>query len=92
MAISPSIRRVESAAPEGLDRLSPREGVILERTARGLTNVEIAHELGITSHAVKFHLTSVFRKLNVKNRTEAASAYWQLARGDDTRSADAGGR
>lgn len=57
---------------------------------RGLTNAEMASDLGITSHAVKFHLTSIFRKLRVKNRTEAASAYWRLSLEADNRSADSG--
>lgn len=38
----------------------------------GLTNVEIARDLGVSVHAVKFHLASVYRKLGVANRTEAA--------------------
>ncbi len=46
-------------------------------TARGYSNRGIAVELGITVHAVKFHLGSIFRKLGVVNRTEAAVAYLQ---------------
>jgi DNA-binding NarL/FixJ family response regulator len=52
-----------------------REAQVLEMVARGLTNPEIAAALGVTVHAVKFHLAGVFRKLEVANRTEAASAY-----------------
>ena len=44
-------------------------------TSEGLTNSEIASRLQVTVHAVKFHLASIFRKLNVANRTEAAVAY-----------------
>jgi DNA-binding CsgD family transcriptional regulator len=43
--------------------------------AQGLTNAQVAANLGITTHAVKFHLASVFRKLGVHNRTQAASVY-----------------
>jgi DNA-binding NarL/FixJ family response regulator len=43
--------------------------------ARGLTNLEIAHGLHVTVHAVKFHLAAVYRKMGVANRTEAASVY-----------------
>jgi DNA-binding CsgD family transcriptional regulator len=55
--------------------LSPRELEVLERTSQGQTNAQIAAALGISVHAVKFHLGSVFRKLGVRNRTEAAIAY-----------------
>lgn len=42
--------------------------------ATGLTNSQIAKGLGVSIHAVKFHLASVYRKLGVANRTEAAVA------------------
>jgi DNA-binding CsgD family transcriptional regulator len=41
----------------------------------GLTNAEAGLELGISGHAVKFHLARVYRKLGVANRTEAAVTY-----------------
>ncbi len=44
-------------------------------TATGLTNEEIATRLNVTVHGVKFHLASIFRKLGVSNRTEAAVAF-----------------
>lgn len=44
-------------------------------SSQGLTNVEIARRLEVTVHAVKFHLGSIYRKLGVSNRTEAAAAY-----------------
>jgi DNA-binding NarL/FixJ family response regulator len=59
--------------------LSKREYDILEAVARGLSNREIATELWITEPTVKFHLTSVYRKLNVANRTGAAR--WAYANG-----------
>lgn len=54
------------------DRLSARELEVLEMASLGLTNVQIAEELSVTIHAVKFHLAAVYRKLGVANRTEAA--------------------
>ena len=45
---------------------------VLEALARGLSNKEIAKELWLTEHTVKFHLTNIYRKLGVSNRTEAA--------------------
>lgn len=40
--------------------------------ALGLTNHQVAARLEVTVHAVKFHLASIYRKLGVNNRTEAA--------------------
>jgi DNA-binding NarL/FixJ family response regulator len=43
--------------------------------ALGLTNREIAGRLDVTPHAIKFHLSSIYRKLGVDNRTAAAAVY-----------------
>ncbi len=51
--------------------LTPRQLEILRSLARGLTNDDIAHEFGLSKAGVKFHLLTIFRKLNVANRTEA---------------------
>lgn len=61
--------------------LSPRETEVLRMTSLGLTNPEIADRLDVTVHAVKFHLASVYRKLGVSNRTEAAVTYLSTAGG-----------
>ena len=52
--------------------LSPREMEILQHITRGLSNKEIAHQLGISHQTVKNHMTSILRKLNVEDRTQAA--------------------
>jgi DNA-binding NarL/FixJ family response regulator len=52
--------------------LTAREDSILLAVARGLSNQAIARELWVTEQTVKFHLHNVYRKLGVKNRTEAA--------------------
>jgi DNA-binding NarL/FixJ family response regulator len=44
-----------------------------------LSNKAIAAELWITVQTVKFHLTSIYRKLGISNRTEAAN--WALSKG-----------
>jgi DNA-binding CsgD family transcriptional regulator len=58
-----------------LGLLSPRERQVLRMTSLGLTNMEIARQLEVTDHAIKFHLSSIYRKLGVANRTEAVAAY-----------------
>ncbi len=52
--------------------LSPREMQILRCVTRGLSNKEIASELGISHQTVKNHMTSILDKLNVDDRTQAA--------------------
>jgi DNA-binding NarL/FixJ family response regulator len=51
--------------------LTPSEERVLEALARGLSNREIAEELWLTQQTVKFHLTNIYRRLGVTNRTEA---------------------
>lgn len=58
-----------------LKALSAREIVVLEMLSTGLTNAQMAERLELTVHAVKFHLASVYHKLGVANRTEAAVHY-----------------
>ena len=52
--------------------LTDRELVIVRAVARGLSNEAIAKELWVAEQTVKFHLTNIYRKLEVSNRTEAA--------------------
>ena len=59
--------------------LTGRELEIMKAVARGLANKAIAKELWITEQTVKFHLTNIYRKLGISNRTEAAR--WALSHG-----------
>ena len=52
--------------------LTERELSILKAVARGLSNAAIGKELWVTEQTVKFHLTNIYRKLGVANRTAAA--------------------
>jgi len=52
--------------------LTERETAILKALASGLSNKAIAKELWVAEQTVKFHLTNIYRKLEVANRTEAA--------------------
>lgn len=53
-------------------RLSEREQEVLDLIALGKTNSDIAKALYISVRTVKFHVSSILTKLNVRNRTEAA--------------------
>lgn len=53
--------------------LTPRETEVLRMLAEGLGNKEVAWRLGISDHTVKFHIASIFSKLNVSSRTEAVT-------------------
>ena len=53
--------------------LSPRELEILELLSKGLTNKEIGQAFGISKHTVRNHINNITQKLDVTDRTEAAS-------------------
>jgi DNA-binding NarL/FixJ family response regulator len=52
--------------------LTPRQLEILRAVAEGRTNAEIARQLWLTEQTVKFHLSKIYRRLGVSNRTEAS--------------------
>jgi DNA-binding NarL/FixJ family response regulator len=67
--------RLPSAGEPGAvkdDGLTEREIAILKAVAGGLSNQAIGRQLWVTEQTVKFHLTNIYRKLRVANRTEAA--------------------
>jgi two-component system nitrate/nitrite response regulator NarL len=51
--------------------LTPRELETLEMMSEGLSNKQIAYRLGISDHTAKFHVNSIFAKLEAGTRTEA---------------------
>lgn len=56
--------------------LSPRERHVVQLVARGLTNAEIAGELGVGVATVKTHLVNVSARLRLRNRVEIAALAW----------------
>ncbi len=54
------------------DTLTPRERQVLELVGQGLANKQISRKLGIREKTVKAHLTSVFQRIGVSDRTAAA--------------------
>ena len=71
-AVFPDLRVARPPARHvPLEALTPREVEVLEMLAAGLGNKDIARDLAITEHTVKYHLSSLFGKLEATNRTEA---------------------
>jgi DNA-binding NarL/FixJ family response regulator len=68
------------AAPAngGASVLTRRELEILRLVSQGLSNGEMAKKLWVTEQTVKFHLSNIYRKLEVANRTQAAARARQL--------------
>jgi DNA-binding NarL/FixJ family response regulator len=62
------------AAEQVVDPLTERERQVLQLTAQGLANKQIAASLEISENTVKFHLSSLYAKLGVTSRTEAVRA------------------
>jgi DNA-binding NarL/FixJ family response regulator len=60
-----------SVAPQPDWELTPREVEILRAVAEGRSNKEMAKEFWLSTHTIKYHLTSIYRKLGVSGRTEA---------------------
>lgn len=77
----------ESSRPDlfpahgALGRLTPRQRQVLALLAEGKSNKEIASELGLAAGTVKIHVSSIFKALNVNNRTLAVIAANELRGG-----------
>jgi DNA-binding NarL/FixJ family response regulator len=87
ISLVPNGGRVPSDAASELTR---RELEILQLVAEGHTNATLAKMLWVTEQTVKFHLSNIYRKLNVANRTEAsrwAQMHNLLAANDEQRPA-----
>jgi DNA-binding NarL/FixJ family response regulator len=67
----PEDRREPATSAPGAN-LTSRELEALRWVAEGQTNASIARKLWVTEQTVKFHLTNIYRKLGVANRTEAS--------------------
>lgn len=50
--------------------LSNREAEVAELVSKGLSNKEVANQLFVTEKTVKFHLTNIYKKMNVKSRAQ----------------------
>jgi DNA-binding NarL/FixJ family response regulator len=76
-ATNPSIHFAPTRLPlptqkEPRTELTERETEIVQLVGKGLSNAEVGRRLLVTEQTVKFHLSNIFRKLNVTNRTQAS--------------------
>jgi DNA-binding NarL/FixJ family response regulator len=68
---TPGLLSESDSEPLAQGPLTERESEVLGLLSRGMANKQIAATLGISEHTVKFHVSSIYTKLNVTNRTEA---------------------
>jgi DNA-binding NarL/FixJ family response regulator len=77
--LDPTFTRELGGAPEAVhsgirqEELTHREQQVLSMMAEGLSNKEISSRLTISTHTVKFHISSILGKLGATSRTEAVS-------------------
>lgn len=75
--IDPAVTREDSesraVATSSPEELTEREQEVLAMLAEGLSNKEISSRLAISTHTVKFHISSILGKLGATSRTEAVS-------------------
>jgi DNA-binding NarL/FixJ family response regulator len=71
--VSEAVPAFAPQATATAEALTEREREVLELMARGLPNKTIAHELGISEHTVKFHVSTILGKLGAAGRTEAVT-------------------
>ena len=71
-SVAPDIRRLIAEDPP-VPALSPRQEEIMRSLTRGLSNSDIAEELGIGKESVKLYIDLLFKKLGAANRTEAVA-------------------
>lgn len=74
--------RQEPSAADKLGQLSPQERKVVAYLADGLTNKEIGDRLDLTEKTVKNYLSTVFSKLNISRRAQAATLFAKAGRTD----------
>jgi DNA-binding NarL/FixJ family response regulator len=68
----------DAALAHRIGQLTPQQYKVLSRVADGLLNKQIADDLGIQERTVKAHMSEIFQRLGVRNRTQAGVAFRRL--------------
>ncbi len=90
LALETTLAAARQSAEAGLDALTRREKEVLGLIARGHSNAEIAEAFVISEGTVKTHVKRVLSKLDLRDRTQAASFAYEIGfvQPGDTASAD----
>jgi len=59
-------------------KLTPRQTEVIKKLARGLQNKQIAYEMNVSEATIKLHMSGLFFRLGVKNRTAAVLKAMEL--------------
>jgi DNA-binding CsgD family transcriptional regulator len=73
LALMRTARKNAPSTEKCVKELSPREVTILNWIKNGKTNWEVGQILGVTERTVRFHLASIFSKLDVTSRSQAVA-------------------
>ncbi len=89
-ALRPAVESARSSPGDAdlaarLASLSPQQFRVLALVAEGLLNKQIADRLGVQERTVKAHLTAIFERLGVRNRTQASVVLRELELSDPSR-------
>ncbi|NGO00049.1 response regulator transcription factor [Grimontia kaedaensis] len=68
----------EESLMDKISSLTPQQYKVLNMLNDGLLNKQIAYELDVSEATIKAHMTAIFRKLGVKNRTQAVILLQQM--------------
>ena len=68
--LAPEVEELLQEDPP-VEKLTPRQAEVLESLSRGLTNKDIARQLGISDRSVDEHVEALLQKIGASNRTEA---------------------
>lgn len=68
--LAPEVEELLQEDPP-VEKLTPRQAEVLESLSRGLTNKDIARQLGISDRSIDEHVEALLQKIGASNRTEA---------------------
>ncbi len=72
-AVSHQDHETQGGENTGGPELTPRQVEILQLVEQGLSNKELAEQLSVSVHTIKYHLGEIFQRLHLKNREQAVA-------------------
>ena len=75
-----------ASSDEAWNALTKRQRDVVEYLARGLTNSQIADQLGLSESTIRVHVSTILDRLQLNNRTQVAVWADRYGRGDDSAS------